>query len=184
MCYLDDLETLCREISKTQEGLIGVDGFPCSGKTTLVEKLVGRLGCRVIYLDDFVVAETEFGKMKPSFPPPYFRYAEFTKAVATAAEKPAGLVLVEGVSVFLPSINRFLARKVFVFSDRATEWSALERREKADTLPRWKELFLPSVEPYFRSEPWRQADMVYAGRGIRNKEALRERLGERGMPAI
>ena len=51
--------------------LIAIDGLPCSGKSTLVERLSERFASDCIYLDDFVLPEADWPVgITPGFPFP------------------------------------------------------------------------------------------------------------------
>ena len=132
--------------------LIAIDGLPCSGKSTLVERLQQRLDLDCIYLDDFVLPEAEWpAGIKPAFPFPYIRYEAFQDAVRTLATvgscsffpfdwetlavsttpRIVGLtkpVLVEGVSALNPRLCDLYGLKIFVDSDQATTLEAALQR--------------------------------------------------------
>lgn len=170
--------------------LIAIDGLPCSGKSTLVERLQQRLDLDCIYLDDFVVPEAEWpSDIKPAFPFPYIRYEAFVAAVRTLASlgecsylpfdweafatsstprtvsltKP---VIIEGVSALNPDLCELYGLKTFVDSDRATTLTAAMERGVGRWTAEWRDLFLPSADIYMLSQPVCRADLIVAGRGI------------------
>src|SRR4051794_33199305 len=148
--------------------LIAIDGLPCAGKSTLVERLQQRLELDCIYLDDFVLPEAEwpFG-IRPAFPFPYIRYEGFLEAVRTLASvgrcsyfpfdwetsatspmartvslsKP---VIIEGASALHPDLCDLYGLKIFVDSDRATTLDAALHRGVGRWAAEWRDLFLPS----------------------------------------
>jgi hypothetical protein len=66
--------------------LIAIDGLPCSGKSTIVDRLRDHIKLDCIYLDDFVLPEREWPSgIGPAFPFAYIRYDEFLDAVQTLA---------------------------------------------------------------------------------------------------
>src|SRR5262245_3195952 len=124
--------------------LVAVDGLPCSGKTTLADRLAAAHGYDSLSLDDFIRPENEWpSRTRPAFPFEYIRYEEFIDAVRTLArtgqcayapfdpqtlgvspqrrtvtlERP---VVVEGASALNPVLMPLYGLKVFVESDRAT----------------------------------------------------------------
>src|SRR5262245_24052668 len=118
--------------------LLAVDGLPCSGKSTLVERLRERIRIESLQLDEFVLPEKDWpGRMKPAFPFEYIRYDEFLKSVEALAstgecsfrpfdwnslsisdkmrtvtvKKP---VVVEGVSALNPALHSCYTIGIFV----------------------------------------------------------------------
>jgi uridine kinase len=66
--------------------LVAIDGLPCSGKSTLATSLEERFGFGCIYLDDFVLPESEWpSRDEPAFPFEYVRYDEFLGAIGSLA---------------------------------------------------------------------------------------------------
>jgi uridine kinase len=177
--------------------LIAIDGLPCSGKSTLVERLKQRLDLDCIYLDDFVLPEADWpSRSEPAFPFPYIRYDAFLDAIRTLASvgqcfyhpfdwerlavsttprvvslsKP---VLVEGVSALNPSVCDLYGLKIYVDSDRATTLETALNRGVGRWAAEWRDLFLPSADIYMLTQPMNRADLMVAGRGIEDKEADR-----------
>ena len=70
---------------KLDTRLIAVDGLPCSGKSTLAVLLGQSFGLEAIYLDDFVLPQSEWPSSHPAFPFEYIRYDYFVQAVKTLA---------------------------------------------------------------------------------------------------
>ena len=68
--------------------LVGVDGLPLAGKSTLAGRLATATGGACVYLDDFVKPQAE-GRWRdrPSFPFDYIRYEEFLGAVVSLATR-------------------------------------------------------------------------------------------------
>ena len=175
-------------LRKRPRGLVAIDGLPVSGKSTLAERLENELGAVTVYLDDFVRPESEWrGVVTPVFPFPYFRYGEFLATVATLAPgevaryrrynwetgrldlwrevRPEGLVIIEGVSALHPDLAPLYDTRFWVESDAATTLEASLARGVGDWEREWRELFMPSVALYMKTEPWRRADHIVAGRG-------------------
>lgn len=169
--------------------LIGIDGLPVSGKSTLADRLETELGAQILYLDDFVRPEAEWrGRIGPAFPFEYIRYAEFLAAVEAFARgetiriplydwstgrvgdqfrevQPEGLVVVEGVSALHPDLAPLYDLRLWVESDATTTLAASLARGVGDWEHEWRELFMPSVAIYLETEPKQRADYVVAGRG-------------------
>jgi uridine kinase len=175
--------------SRPQTRLIGIDGLSVSGKSTLADRLETELGAQVLYLDDFILPEAEWrGRIGPSFPFEYVRYAEFLAAVQMLARgeticiplydwstgrvgdahreiRPEGMVVVEGVSALHPNLAPLYDLRLWVESDATTTLAASLARGVGDWEREWRELFLPSVALYLETEPRARADYVVAGRG-------------------
>ncbi len=169
--------------------LIGIDGLPVSGKSTLAEALAESLGASVIYLDDFVRPELEWrGRVAPGFPFPYMRHEAFFSAVETLIEAGSCCyplydwetgevgkemrhitldrpVIFEGVSALCARLYMHYDLRIWVESDAATTLSASLARGVGAWAQEWQELFLPSVDLYLAERPWERADFVVRGRG-------------------
>jgi hypothetical protein len=75
MDHIDNFEELMVRLSLTQSRplLIGIDGRPCSGKSTLADRLLDEIGADAIFLDDFFIPQAEWPKdIRPAFPFPFF----------------------------------------------------------------------------------------------------------------
>lgn len=169
--------------------LIGIDGRPGSSKTTVADQLEEALHAQVVYLDEFFIPQKEWPKdITPRFPFFYFRYQEFIDGIQALAAgksftyfpydwqadglsaqakeiKPEGVILVEGVSALNAELLPLYYKKIWVDSDRASEWAAISARENEKNLDLWKNIYLPSVDIYCLQKPWEKADIIYAGRG-------------------
>lgn len=182
-------EAIARVIRGVEPPLIGIDGLPCSGKSTLVNRLRHHTDIDCMYLDDFVVPETDWPtRNEPAFPFQFIRYNDFLDAIRTLAvtgrcayfpfdwekltistvqriirlTKP---VIVEGVSTLHPDICHLYGLRIFVESDRATTLTAAIGRGVGAWEKEWRELFLPSADIYMTTQPADRADLVVAGRG-------------------
>lgn len=198
---LDDFEDLLSnlELNDHRPFLIGIDGRPCSGKSTLADKLTEVLKAEALFLDDFFIPQSDWPKtIVPAFPFPYLRFREFIDGVKTLAQghsfhyreydwdkrnfgamktiNPESIVIVEGVSVLCDELMPYYTKKVLVLSNRNNELQAIAARESAENLVLWKNLYLPSVELYWQTKPWDRADILYAGRGITHKGTLEKFL--------
>jgi uridine kinase len=174
--------------------LIAIDGLPCSGKSTLVDRLSERFASDCIYLDDFVLPEADWPVgITPGFPFPYIRYDEFLDAVRTLASigtcsyhpfdwerlavspiprvvslsKP---VMIEGVSALNSGLCDLYGLKIFVDSDRTTTLAAAIDRGVGKWAAEWRDLFLPSADIYMLTQPTSRADLILPGRGIEDEE--------------
>lgn len=182
-------EAIGRLLSGRSDRLIGIDGMPCAGKSTLVERLEVRAGAQCIYLDDFVLPRSDWRSEAPGFPFGYIRYDEFAKAVSDVALNGttryrlfdwatgkigaeikevtrSSPVIVEGVSALNPDFCAYYDEKVFVESDAATLPAALAARGFGPWEKEWQTLFLPSTEIYMQTRPRDRADLLVAGRGL------------------
>ena len=176
-------------VIRNRPSLVAVDGLPCSGKSTLAERLAQGLGGKCIALDEFVMPERFWqSRSQPAFPFEYVRYEEFLTAVRdlkkngnctfapfdwNTREVSVGLlqidlttpVVVEGVSTFNPLIAGLYDLRVFVESDRETTHQAALARSDDRWSEYWGSLFLPSVDLYMLTSPRDRAELVVAGRG-------------------
>ncbi|MGV3574573.1 MAG: uridine kinase family protein [Devosia sp.] len=168
--------------------LVGIDGLPVSGKSTLADRLIETFGAEVIYLDDFVLPQDQWPEpIAPGFPFPYIRHEAFFAAVETLVATDAcryqlydwesgalgpwkevrlggRLVVVEGVSALAERIVPLYDLKVWVESDPITTLSASLARGVGAWERQWRELFMPSVEAYLQTRPKDRADLILAGR--------------------
>ncbi|KQN73747.1 hypothetical protein ASE94_05695 [Devosia sp. Leaf64] len=169
--------------------LIGIDGLPVSGKSTLADRLIKSFDADVIYLDDFVLPQNAWPEpIKPRFPFPYMRHAAFFEAVETLAQSGAcryqlydweagalgpwkeirlgeKLIVVEGVSALAERLAPLYDLKVWIESDAATTLQASLDRGVGAWERQWRDLFMPSVERYMETRPLERADIVVPGRG-------------------
>ena len=193
-------EVVALVASKPKPMLVGIDGLPLSGKTTLALRLIEEFGAECMGLDDFVRPETEWpSRDTPSFPFDYIRYSEFVAAVRSLAHdrrcffhpyewdtgniareptvsRGDGIALVEGVSVLHPDLAPLYDLRVWVESDPETTLAASLERGVGSWVHEWQFMFLPSVELYLRTDPKSGADVVALGRGLRPTEPVRVRF--------
>jgi uridine kinase len=183
-------KAVTRVAEGVQPPLITIDGLPCSGKGTLVDKLKERVDLDCIELDDIVLPEEHWpSRHQPAFPFPFIRYDAFLDTVKTSAAtgrcsyypfdwntlstsehrrdirltKP---VVIEGVSSLNPVLCDLYGLKIFVESDRRTVLQAALCRGVGAWEREWRELFLPSADIYMRTRPEHRADLLVLGRGI------------------
>ena len=182
-------EAAARIAALTGPVLIGIDGLPCSGKSTLADMVAQQAGFECLSLDDFVLPEAEWpSHIRPAFPFEYMRYAAFLGAIGDLATQGACVyqsfdwatleveteprhlrldkpILVEGVSALNPAVEAYYELRVFVESDRATVLEAAAARGMGGWATEWKSLFLPSADLYMATHPEHRADLLVAGRG-------------------
>ena len=123
--------------------LVGVDGLPLAGKSTLADQLAAATGGACVYLDDFVKPETEWRwHDRPSFPFDYVRYEEFLNAVASLATR--------GCCRYRP------------YDFAADSIAEAERVVRMD-----RPVIVQGVSAlYLQTDPKGRADIVAAGRGF------------------
>lgn len=201
--YINNFPLLIEALSQSPQKrltLIGIDGRPGSGKTTIAIKLEEALHARSIYLDEFFIPQEQWPKdAKLQFSFFYFRYQEFIDGVKALAAgkpftyftydwqtnglsaqpkviKPEGFILVEGVSALNAELAPLYDKKIWVASDQETEFAAIAARENEKNLDLWKNIYLPRVDLYCQQKPWQRADIIYVGRGIESQEQLEKAL--------
>lgn len=168
--------------------LLAIDGLPCAGKSTLVQRLAQRPDLHHVQVDDFSRPEHAW-RGRPAFPFPFTRHGEFRAAVRALATTgtcryrrfnwetltvPAvartvtldRLVAVEGVGALDPVLAPFYGLRVFVDSDRTSVITAAIARGDGQWETQWRDLFLPSTDLYMQTRPRERADLALAGRGI------------------
>ncbi len=167
--------------------MVGIDGLPLAGKSTLADRLAAAVGAQCLRLDDFIKVEEEWcSRDRPSFPFDYIRYDEFMTAVRELAatgtcsyrvydwktgkianesrsvHRPA---IVEGVSALHPDLVSLYDLRIWVESDMASTFAAACQRGVGPWACEWRQVFLPSVELYLRTMPRDRADIIARGRG-------------------
>jgi uridine kinase len=171
--------------------LVGIDGLPLAGKSTLSRLLAAATEGTCVKLDEFVKPEAEWRwHDRPSFPFDYIRYDEFLAAVqalaahgqcsyhpydwasgtVTEIERVVRItrpVFVEGVSALHPDLTPLYNLRIWVESDAATVLQAARSRGMGGWAREWERMFLPSVELYLRTNPVALADLLAAGRAAR-----------------
>lgn len=169
--------------------LVAIDGLPCSGKTTLADRLCRAHGLECVWLDEFVRPASEWPwPRKPSFPFWFVRYDEFLTAVRTLAttcrcdyapfdfatlavsreRRNVTLertVLVEGVSSLHPELCDLYGLRLFMDSERSTTLQAALDRGVGPWAAEWRDLFLPSADLYMDGGAILRADLIVPGRG-------------------
>ena len=191
-----EVVTLARSLGPDLR-LVGIDGLPVAGKSTLATEVAEALSGTTLHLDDFVRPEPEWPHpLRSGFPFPYIRYADFLGAVLALAacgkccfhpydwatgrtsvvEREVrlvgnGPVVVEGVSALHSSLAPLYRLRVWVESDAATTLAAAFARGGGVWAQEWEEVFLPSVALYLETNPQSRADVLVAGRGITGCEA-------------
>ena len=185
----DELVELLR--ARPSAALIGVDGLPVSGKSTLADRLIDEFVAQAIYLDDFVLPQEKWPSLiNPAFPFPYIRHEEFFSAVEALAQtgacryqlydwnlgslglwktvtRNAGPVVVEGVSALAARLARLYDVRIWVESDASTTLEAALARGVGPWETQWRTLFMPSVDLYMATASRQPGDMIVAGRGAR-----------------
>jgi uridine kinase len=170
--------------------IIGIDGRPCAGKSTLTIKLAEALNAQIIYLDEFFIPQKLWPKdAKPAFPFFYFRYSEFLEGVKALAQgktfryfshdwdnndlsaeptiiTPDKVIIVEGVSALNPELVPVYFKKIWVASNLKNERSAVIIRDGEKNIDLWQRYYIPSIDIYCLSKPSERADIIYAGRGV------------------
>lgn len=198
--FLDSIDELVKIlVSEKRPCLIAIDGRPCAGKSTLADMLVKELDAKALFFDDFFIPQAEWPKdIKPAWPFPYMRDAEFVQGVKKLSQglafiyrpfdwpthslghaktiNPDGIIIVEGVSVLRKELASCFHKKILVISNNDNEFEAISERENHTGLTNWKQLFLPSVELYWQNKPWQRADIIYAGRGVKDKDEINKLL--------
>lgn len=169
--------------------LIAIDGLPCSGKTTLADRLASEFGFATMGIDDFNLPLSDWpADIQPAFPFPFVRIEAFRDSVRAlkrdgmcayypmdweigfVSPEPRILfrdkpVLIEGVSVLDPALVDCYDLRIFVESDRASVWDAVLARDGATYEQNWRSMFLPSDDLYMATRPQDRADILAAGRG-------------------
>lgn len=176
--------------------LIGIDGLPCAGKTTLAFRLAEEHGFEIMQVDEFLRPEADWLSRRPGFPFPYLRYDEFLQAVTDLAETgectyapfdwdisavsvkkrritTARPVIVEGISALVPLLERYYGLKIFVKSDRGSILEVARARSLGLWAREWREIFLPSADMYMLTHPEKRADLVVQGRGMKTENDQR-----------
>lgn len=169
---------------------IGIDGWPVSGKSTLFEQLQRDIGAVCLYLDDFVLPESQWPvPHRPGYPFPYIRYDAFLDAarqlatqrhcvlqpydwasgelgpsrILTAEDRP---VVIEGVSALCEVLAPLYDLRIWVESDLQSTLLAAEARGTGTWSAKWRDYFLPSVGHYAITRPRERADLIVRGRGF------------------
>jgi uridine kinase len=169
--------------------LVAIDGLPVSGKSTLADRLITETGVEAVFLDDFVLPESQWPQdRRPAFPFSYIRYADFiatvqalhrdgaasyfpydwsSNATSSQARRVGGgrTVLVEGVSALHPQLSPLYSLRIFVESDASTVLGAALARGVGAWESHWRDWFLPSVDLYMATNPVSRADLLLPGRG-------------------
>jgi uridine kinase len=173
-----------------KDGLIAIDGWPCSGKSTLAKRICEAFGWDCLEVDDFSRPPHEWvGHAAPGYPFPFFRHDAFAAALDDLLTHRActyhaidwdadalqdapktltrrGPMIIEGVTALAPERASGYALRIFVESDRASVFDAIFARDGRGHEHNWRTIVMPSDELYFATRPQDRADLRVAGRGI------------------
>ena len=152
--------------------LVTVDGPCASGKTTLAEKIANRLGAAVIHTDDFVIpharktaerlavpggncdvdrlAEEVVIPWKSGLAVRYRKYDCMADRLCRPETLPPCTVLIlEGSYSNLPAVRACADVRIFVDTPEEIRMKRLRERESAESLRRFRELWIPLENAYF-----------------------------------
>lgn len=190
--FIKDFESLVhhvRPLDHEELMLIGIDGRPCSGKTSVALQLAQHLNAQIMHIDEFFIPQSKWPvDAKPSFPFFYIDYDRFINGLQKLASgvactylwhdwqtglsdkpktvTPHGPIIIEGVSALHHAISQLYHRAIWIASELRTENDALAAREEGKNAHVWQNIYIPSVNLYTIQKPWDHADIMYAGRGI------------------
>ena len=187
---VEDVVTLVRA-RRPMPALLAIDGLPCSGKTTVADRLSATLGLPSLSLDDFVVPPAERpADIAPGFPFPFFRTDEIrtvvrtlaaggvasfhpydwdTERLSTELRRVQRPLILEGCSLLSNDLAEFDLR-LWVESDERTLVAAQRARDGDRDADKWRDLYLPSVKIYLDTTPWVRADHLVAGRDAHSRQ--------------
>lgn len=185
----DALEAHLRGMALS-DGLIAIDGLPCSGKSTLAARLSAALDWDLMEVDDFTrPTEAWRAHALPGFPFPFLRHGELAACIGalradrrcvyramdwtrdalaaeeTVVERARRPLIIEGVSSLAPSLCSLYDLRIFVESDRNTVFEAIFARDGRAWEQTWRAVVMPSDDLYFATRPQDRADLIVAGRG-------------------
>lgn len=153
--------------------LIAIDGRCASGKTTLASRLQAALGCPVFHMDDFFLRPEQRTEARLDTPggnvdyerflvevlQPLSRGAAFSfrpydcqsrRLLSPVSVAPAPVAVVEGTYACHPALTAHYALRVFLTVDPAAQFRRIEARNGAEGLARFRSLWIPLEELYFR----------------------------------
>ena len=154
--------------------LITIDGPCASGKTTLACEMAGILSAEVIHTDDFVIphamktrerlaepggncdaerlAAEVLVPWKQGLPVRYRRYDCRADRLAETEElADCHMLIVEGSYCNLPAIRQYADIRVFMNTSPELREQRLRERETAESLVRFRRLWIPLEDAYFRA---------------------------------
>jgi len=168
---------------KTRPVLIGIEGYGGAGKTTLAQKLAAALGdARVISIDDFIVKEK---LVEPSWdggafdrdrlerqvlcparhgePAAYQRLDWETNILSAPMAVPAvTYLIVEGISAYHPSIERYYDVKIWIETPIASAQARGHTRDGSSENAAYWELWAQNDLAYQRQyHPEARADFIW-----------------------
>lgn len=157
----------------------------------MVARLARDCGVQTLPLDDFFLPISEWpADISPSFPFPFYRYADFLAAVEDLAKHgwcsylpfdwdamriserhrnlrlEDGPVAVEGTSALHPAVAPLYDLRFFVQSHESSVLKAVLERDGSFFEKEWRALWLPSVAAYMETNPRGRADYLVRGRGL------------------
>ena len=164
--------------------IVAIDGRCASGKSTLAEMLKKRYDCNVFRTDDFFLPHDKKTKERLSKPGGNCDYERFKKEVlenimlkkafsyniydcGSGKYRESGLTgykklnIVEGSYCLHESLIQYYDAKIVLDVEPVEQIERLSRRESADSLERFKKIWIPLEEKYIREwEIFDKADVV------------------------
>ena len=170
--YLEVIGRIAEKQAGTDRMLVTIDGPCASGKTTLAQKLASLFGAAVVHTDDYVIphaqktaerlavpggncdADRLAGEVtdpwKRGDPVKYRRYDCRADRLCPEETLPDSSVLIlEGSYCNLPLLRRSADLRVFLDASWETREERLLSRESAQSMQRFRSLWIPLEDRYF-----------------------------------
>lgn len=170
--YQKVIDEVYRLADSVDRLLITVDGPCASGKTTLASELAACMDGVVVHTDDFVVPHAAKTKERLAIPggncdwerlvsevvDPFCRGEKFAVRKYSCSNdsylepeeyENLEILILEGSYSNLPEIRKHADIRVFVDAAASERYARLERRESAESLRRFGEMWIPLENAYF-----------------------------------
>ena len=172
--YLEVIRRIAEKLPDSERLLITIDGPCASGKTTLARKLAPLFDAAVLHTDDFVIPHAQKTAERLAIPGgncdadrlagevtapwkrgdsvKYRRYDFRNDRLCPEEELPdCSVLILEGSYCNLPLIRQHADLRIFVTADWETREARLSVRESAQSLQRFRDLWIPLEDRYFEA---------------------------------
>ena len=172
--YLEAIRRIAEKTADPDRLLITMDGPCASGKTTLARKLAPLFDAAVLHTDDFVIPHAQktaerlaipggncdsdrlaaevAAPWKRGGPVKYRRYDFRNDRYCPEEELPdCSVLILEGSYCNLPVIRQYADLRIFVTAPWETREKRLSVRESAQSLQRFRDLWIPLEDRYFEA---------------------------------
>ena len=166
--------------------IVAVEGYCCSGKTTLAKRLAKQYDCNVFHMDDFFLRPFQRTEERLAIPGGNVDYERFQEEILLPVKRGQSfsyrpfccssmslgtpvqvtakkINIVEGTYSMHPELRTFYTDSVFLHVSEEEQLRRLSERESPESFRKFIEKWLPLERLYFDTlKPWNFCSHVFA----------------------